>query len=266
VLNSETIKVESPGEAVAVVSLNRPERLNAISPTMFEELLAACKTLGASESVRVVVLTGSGRGFCAGLDLESAEDLPRLTASEVQARQEYYASIIPAIRALPQPVIAAVNGPAAGGGLGLALAADIRVASTSASFNTAFVRIGLSAGDLGVSWALPRLVGLGLAAELMYTARPVDADEALALGLVNRVVPDAELLSASLELADQIAANGAFGLRLSKRVLQINVDTTSLESALELENRGQALAWQEPGMAEALRAFRDKRKPRGDAQ
>jgi len=262
----ETINIEWPHEAVAVVTLDRPERLNAMSPTMFDELMAACTTLASSKSARVVVLTGSGRGFCSGLDLDTAEELLELGSSELQARQQYYSSIVPAVRDLPQPVIAAVNGPAAGGGLSLALAADIRIASTAARFKAAFVRIGLSAGDLGLSWTLPRVVGLGRAAEVMYSARFVEADEALAIGLVNRVVPDAELLSASIELAEQIAAHSAYGVRLSKRMLQTNVDAPSFESALERENRGQVLAWQEPGTAEALRAYQSTRQPREDTQ
>jgi enoyl-CoA hydratase/carnithine racemase len=258
----ETITLEHPRERVALVTLNRPARLNALTFSSFDELYDLCGQLGSDESTRVVVLTGAGRGFCAGLDLDDAGKLPQMTTPENAAGQEHWGGIVSALRRLPQPIIAAINGPAAGGGLSLALAADIRVASSAARFNAAFVRIGLSAGDLGASWALPRVIGLGRAAELMLTGRFVEAEEAEAIGLVNRVVAPERLLPTAYELADQIAANSPYGVRLSKRVLQANVDAPSLEAALELENRGQVLATRTDDMREALEAFRSKRQPR----
>ena len=247
---------------MALVTLNRPERLNALTFPTFDELHDLCRRLGSDEATRVVVLTGAGRGFCAGLDLDEAAKLPEMTTPENDAGQEHWGGSVLALHRLPQPIIAAVNGPAAGGGLSLALAADIRIASTAARFNAAFVRIGLSAGDLGASWALPRVIGLSRAAELMFTGRFVEAEEAEAIGLVNRIVQPDQLLPSAFELAERIASNSPYGVRLSKRVLQANVDAPSLEAALELENRGQVLATRTEDMREALDAFRAKRQPR----
>jgi enoyl-CoA hydratase/carnithine racemase len=173
--------------------------------------------------------------------------------------QQHWAGAFVNFHELPQPVIAAVNGPAAGGGLGLALVADIRLASPTARFNAAFVRIGLSAGDVGVSWSLPRVVGLGRAAEIMLTGRFVDAEEAATIGLVNRVVPEDALLDEAFAVAEQIAANTPFGVTLTKRVLNANVDAGSLSQAVEVENRGQTLATRGQDFREALAAFREKR-------
>jgi enoyl-CoA hydratase/carnithine racemase len=185
-------------------------------------------------------MTGAGRAFCAGFDLDDADHLAGLAPLGMLARQDTAARSLAAIRGLPIPVIAAVNGAAAGGGFALALAADIRLASPTARFNAAFVRIGLSAGDLGTSWHLTRLVGPGRAAEIAYTGRFVEAEEAERIGLVNRLVPAEQLLDEALAMAAQIASNSPGGVRLSKRALQANLDTP-FSAALELENRGQAL-------------------------
>jgi enoyl-CoA hydratase/carnithine racemase len=160
------------------------------------------------------------------------------------------------------PVIAAVNGPATGGGLALALAADIRIGSPGARFNAAFVRIGLSAGDLGTSWLLPRLIGPARASEFCFTGRFMEAEEAERVGLLNRVVPEGSLLDSALELASQIAANSPGGVQLSKRALQANMEAASFAAALELENRGQALLSRGSDFTEALAAFKEKRAPR----
>lgn len=158
-------------------------------------------------------------------------------------------------------MVAAVNGAAAGAGFSLALAADVRYASPAARFNAAFVKIGLTGGDCGSSWALPRLVGLGHASEILLTGRMVDAEEASRIGLVNRVVPAEELLTTALDTAALIVGNSPLGVRLTKEVVQANVDATSLQGAVELENRGQVLTSRTEDMAEALRAFREKRPP-----
>ena len=162
---------------------------------------------------------------------------------------------------MDKPVIAAVNGPAAGAGMGLALAADIRLASTTAKFNAAFIRIGLTGGDVGTSWMLPRLIGLGRAYEMLLTGRFVEAEEALRIGLVTQVTEGEELLPAALAVADLICGNSPFGVRMTKRVVQTNVDAPSLDVAIALENRNQVLAVQTEDMAEALNAFREKRPP-----
>jgi enoyl-CoA hydratase/carnithine racemase len=175
--------------------------------------------------------------------------------------QELGARGLTAVRAVPVPVIAAVNGPAAGGGMSLALAADIRIAARSAKFNAAFVRIGLSAGDLGTSWLLPRLVGPAAAAEIAYTGGVVDAAKAERIRLVNRVVDDADLMTETLAMAAQIVANSPGAVRMSKRALQANQEIGSFAAAIELENRGQSLLTRDPNMAEALAAIKQKRQP-----
>ncbi len=255
----ETFLIDRSHDGVVLMTLNRPERLNAITFQMFDEMHHLCDALIKDADARVVIIAGTGRGFCSGLDLDEALTLPDMSPHEMMLGQQHWAGAFVKFHELPQPVIAAVNGPATGGGLGLALAADIRLASPEALFNAAFVRIGLSAGDVGVSWSLPRVVGLGRAAEIMLTGRFVGADEAVAIGLVNRVVPADELLDASFALADQIAGNSPFGVTLTKRVLNANVDAGSLSQAVELENRGQTLATRGADFREALGAFRAKR-------
>jgi len=256
-----TFRLDRPRAGVVVLTLDRPNRLNAMTATMFGELEAAARALDREEGLRVLVLTGAGRAFCAGYDLADAEKLPDLGALEVFDLQESAARALSAIRGIRVPVIAAVNGAAAGGGLSLALAADIRLASPGAKFKAAFVTIGLSAGDLGASWLLPRLIGPGAAAEFAFTARTMDAAEAERTGLVNRVVPEDELLPAALAMAEQICGNSPGGVQMSKRALHANMEVTSYAAALELENRGQALLTRSADMAEALAAFRGGRAP-----
>ena len=257
-----TLLVERPRDGVVLVTLNRPDRLNAMTFEMFDELHDLTGRLMEDESARAVVVTGAGTGFCSGLDLDEALTLPDMTPHQMMLGQQHWAGAFVKLHELPQPVIAAVNGAAAGGGLGLALAADIRLAAPEARFNAAFVRIGLSAGDVGVSWSLPRVVGLGHAAEIMLTGRFVGAQEAASIGLVNRVVPAEGLLEAAFDVAGQIAANTPFGVTLTKRVLNANVDAGSLSQAVEVENRGQTLATRGEDFREALVAFREKREAR----
>lgn len=256
-----TLTLERREGGVALVTLDRPARLNAITFQMFEEFAVVCAELAADDGVRVVVLTGAGRAFCAGLDLAEAATLPGMSTVEMMAGQQSWGEAVAGFARLRKPVIAAVNGAAAGAGFSLALAADIRLAAPEARFNAAFVRIGLSGGDCGSSWFLPRVVGLGRASEILLTGRFVGAEEAAGMGLVNRVVPADELLPAAFALAEQIAANTPFGVSLTKQVLAANVDAPSLEAALELENRNQVLATRTQDMAEALTAFREKRPP-----
>jgi enoyl-CoA hydratase len=184
-----------------------------------------------------------------------------MPAAQMLAGQDSWARSIAGFRHLTKPVIAAVNGAAAGAGMALALAADIRVASESARFNAAFVKIGLSGGDVGTSWALPRLVGLGRAYEILLTGRFVDAAEALRIGLVTDVVEEGMLLDRALETAALIVGNSPVGMALTKQVVQNNVDAPSLEAALALENRNQVLATRTTDMVEALAAFREGRTP-----
>jgi enoyl-CoA hydratase/carnithine racemase len=261
-MDYETLELTRPRDGVALLTLNRPRRRNAITFQMFDEMHDLLGKLRGDADVRALIVTGAGEGFCAGLDLDDAEKLPLMSANEMMAGQEHWAGAFERFHDLPQAVIAAVNGAAAGGGLGLALAADIRIASKRARFNAAFVRIGLSAGDVGVSWSLPRVVGLGRAAEIMLTGDFVDAVEAERIGLVNRVVAPDRLLDECLDVATRIASNSPFGVTLTKRVLMANVDAGSLRNAVEVENRGQTLATRGNDFNESLAAFREKREPK----
>ena len=255
----ETLELNREANGVLVAVLNRPDRLNSMTRTMFSELETLVAALNTDHDTRVLIITGAGSAFCAGYDLADAEQLADLTAMGMLDLQESAARALSGIRSLGIPVIAAVNGAAAGGGMSLALAADIRLAGQSAKFNAAFVRIGLSAGDLGASWLLPRIIGPGPAAEIAFTGRLVLAPEAERLGLVNRVVPDDELLAEARSLAEAIAQNSPAGVRLSKRALQANLEVSSYAAALELENRGQTLLSRGEDMREALSAFQEKR-------
>ena len=260
-----TVRLETIRPGIALITLDRPERLNAMSSELLADLHTRLDEVAADPSCRVVVLTGAGRGFCAGLDLK---DVPSAPLSEGLGRtqagmatQQYIASLIPKLRGLRQPVIAAVNGAAAGGGLALALGSDIRIAASSARFNVAFVRVGLSGCDIGVSWLLPRLIGASRAYELMLTGRIIDAAEADHIGLVTRVVADDALLDAALETAEQIVANSPFGVWMTKEVMWSNLETGSLHAGIDLENRTQILASTTGDMAEAMAAFLEKRAP-----
>jgi enoyl-CoA hydratase/carnithine racemase len=261
-----TVQVDRPAAGVTQITLNRPERLNAMNADLIRDLYAALDDVAGDRSCRAVVLSGAGRGFCAGLDLAGYGTPPGAEGLEQPestfAVQTQIAALVPRLRALHQPVIAAVNGPAAGGGLALALASDVRIASASARFNVAFVRLGISGCDIGVSWLLPRLVGASRAWELMLTGRMIDADEAERIGLVLRVVPDDDLLGAALETAGLIAANSPWGVRMTKEVMWSQLEVGSLEAGIDLENRTQVLSSMTGDMREAVAAFLEKRAPR----
>jgi enoyl-CoA hydratase/carnithine racemase len=256
-----TLLVEEPEPGVLVLKLNRPDRMNSMTVEMFSELRTAARALRDS-GARALILTGAGeRAFCAGFDLAEIEVITRMSVREFLKFQELATGALAALRQLPFPVIAAIHGAASGGGLSLALSADIRLAAPTAKFNAAFVKVGLSAGELGTSWQLTRLVGPGHAAEIAYTGRTYEAAEASRIGLVNRVVPSDRLLDEALEMTRQIAGNSPGGVKLSKQALQRNQEITSYAGALELENRGQALLTRGEDMTEALAAFKDKRRP-----
>lgn len=253
--------VREAEQGIFVVTLNRPDRLNALHDALWDALDELCAVVEHDPSVRVVVLTGAGRGFCAGADLETITALPGDGVTDFMRIQEKGANVIARVKRLPVPVVAAVNGPAAGGGLALALAADVRIAAQEARFTVAFVRLGLSGCDVGVSWLLPRVVGLGHASELMLTGRLIDADEAYRIGLVNRVVGAGGLLPAALGLGREMAANSPFALKLTKEGLQVNVDANSIEAAISLENRNQVLASRTEDAPIAMKAFVTKTVP-----
>jgi enoyl-CoA hydratase len=260
-----TVLVSQPQRGVTQLTLNRPEKLNAMNAELIEALHGALDDIARDRTCRVVLLTGAGRGFCAGLDLSGygvptgAEGLGTVQAGF--ATQTQIAALIPHLRLLPVPVIAAVNGPAAGGGLALALGSDIRIAAASARFNVAFVRVGLSGCDIGVSWLLPRLIGASRAWELMLTGRIIDAPEADHIGLATRVVPDEQLLESALETAALIVANSPWGVRMTKEVMWSQLEIGSLQAGIDLENRTQILSSFTGDMQEAMSAFLEKRPP-----
>jgi enoyl-CoA hydratase/carnithine racemase len=255
----ETLLVETRPDGVVLVTINRPDRANSMTATMFEDLAEVSRQVTTDPTVRCVILTGAGTVFCAGYDIDKAAELPSMSAIEFLNLQETAAASLVGIRSLRVPVIAAVNGAAAGGGLSLALAADIRLAEPTAKFSAAFARIGLSAGDLGASWLLPRLVGPAMAAEIAFTGRMVLADEAAEIGLVNRVSAPGAVVDDALAMAALICANSPAGVRVSKTALRFNQEIPSYAAAMELENRGQTLLTRTDDMPEALAAFRERR-------
>ena len=234
---------------------------------MLAHLYEVFESLGRDHTCRVIIVTGAGRGFCAGDDLLDYHP-PSWVPTDVgplhsnMYQQKYVAELVPRLRALPQPVIAAVNGPAAGAGYALALGADLRLAATSAVFVDAFVKIGASGAEMGLSWLLQRIVGATRAAELVLTGRRVDGDEAAAIGLVLKTVPDDELLDAALELADQIVVNTPLGTWMGKATLWSNLEIPSLEAAIDLEARTQILTLGTEDAREQLLAFREGRPAR----
>jgi enoyl-CoA hydratase len=257
------LRAEVLDGGIHLLTLSRPSRLNALSWELVDALGVTVATLRADPECRAVVLTGAGRGFCSGLDLQRSDDPtgahdPIVTFME---RQERLAALVLALHTLPVPVVAAVNGAAAGGGFALALASDLRVAAESASFVVAFMRAGFSACDMGVSYLLPRLVGAGVAADLLLTGRSVAAGEALSLRLVNRLVADDQLVAQAVALAREITRHAPYGVRMTKEVLAHNVDAPSLSVALALENRTQAVTSRTADHEEAVRALLARRAP-----
>ena len=238
------LQTSHPRPEITVLTLDRPEKLNALSYELVEQLHEALDALAADNTCRVVVLTGAGRGFCSGLDLGAPNPAEAGGGTEFPRSgmrwQERIAHLTAKIHRLRQPVIAAVNGVAYGGGLGIALACDLRVAGPAARLCTQFIKLGLGGCDIGVSYTLPRLIGAGPAFDLILTARAVDADEALRLGLVSRLVESP--LDEALAVAETLCGYGKFGVESTKQVMWANLEASSLETALHLENRSQILA------------------------
>ena len=252
--------LETIEDGVATLTFNRPERLNALSTPIMEGLLQGLPRLAGDPAVKVVVLTGAGRAFCAGGDVKSmAEGGEQRSAAEATARLRSRMEVSRILHELPKPTIAMVNGPAAGAGLAFALACDLRIAGASARLVTAFVRVGFS-GDFGGSYFLTRLVGTARARELYFTGRPVDADEALSLGLVNRVVPDEELRDATMKLARSLAHGPAIALSLMKRNMN-DAESGGLSELLDMEAAHQVQTGRTEDHWEAATAFVEKRTP-----
>jgi enoyl-CoA hydratase/carnithine racemase len=249
---ASTLTFDEHSHGIVVMSVNRPHRANSQTVEMFGEIAWATATL-RNAPLRALIITGAGgKAFCTGFDLDEVDVLTRMSVSEFTDLVETAASGSTGLRALPYPVLAAVSGPAAGGGLSLALAADIRIADNTASFSAGFVRVGLSIGELGTSWNLVRLIGPGRAAELAFTGRTVRAVEARRIGLADRLTETGSALDASIEMAETIAENSDDSMRSTKNAFVRNLENNSFQSALEVDNRGQALAVQVPTTRSAL--------------
>jgi enoyl-CoA hydratase/carnithine racemase len=242
---ARTLAFDDHGSGIVVMSVNRPHRANSQTVEMFGEIAWATAALRHAP-LRALIITGAGgKAFCTGFDLDEVEIIAKLSVPEFTDLVETAAAGSTGLRALPYPVIAAVSGPSAGGGLSLALAADIRIADQTASFSAGFVRVGLSIGELGTSWNLVRLVGPGRAAELAYTGCTVRAAEALRIGLADRLIETGTALEAAVELAQTIAENSEYSVRSIKNALVRNLENNSLQSALELDTRGHSLVLQQ---------------------
>jgi enoyl-CoA hydratase len=276
----KTLKIDEREEGISIITLNRPDRLNAINFEMIEEFLDYLDYLENNYDINVVILTGEDRAFSAGLDLKDIETLNSNELYKTDPRFRYLKTkdpikvgfmlqrritqIMIKLRKIPQPVIAAIKGPAYGGGLALSLAADIRIAGESTVFCNAFIKIGVSGADCGSTYWLPRIIGFSDAAEIIYTGKDVDAKEAKRIRLVSKVVPDNNILEESLKIARNMLGKSVLGLRLTKQALNLNLDAPSLEAAIELENQTQNVASQSIDTREASLAFREKREPKFD--
>jgi enoyl-CoA hydratase len=259
------VEVRSEGRT-AIVTLNRPSRLNALGPAITAELIDSFRLLHRDRSVGAIVIEGAGAGFCAGADLVAdggpAPDAEgRGPVGVVYRTQEQLVEMILAIHECDKPVVAAVHGAAVGGGLAIALACDLRVATPTTRFGAVFIKVGLSSCDVGVSYFLPRIVGVTRAAELMLTGRHFSGTEADEWGMLNALVDDGTETAAAMALAEQITENTEYGVWMTKRGLWANLDAPSLRHALELENRTQVLGTFTGNMTEAMIAFREKRPP-----
>ena len=280
IVEYETIKVQEREDGISIITFNRPNRLNAMNFQFVEDLQDYLKKLENNLSIRVVILTGEGRAFCSGLDLKEGQAIFKKKVPENLQKFEYLrlkdkikrativqkliSQLMVQLRRIPQPVIAAIKGSAYGGGLAFALASDIRIAGESAEFCNAFINIGLSGADCGSSYWLPRLIGFSRAAELMYTGRVINAQEADKIGLVSKVVPDDEILNEALNIAKEILTKSPLGIRFTKDALNMNVDAPSLEAATKLENRTQVICINADDVLEGVFATLEKRVPNYD--
>ena len=244
-------------EGVVTITINRPQRLNAISMEAVNEMMAALAQANTDDSVRVVVITGAGDAFCTGADLKDAPKLNPAMAYEVVG---LYLDFTQAIRNVEKPVVAKVNGLAVGGGCCIALASDIRIASERASFSLAFVNIGISGADMGATYLLPRLIGYGRACEMLMTGEPVDAREAERIGLVNRVVPHEELDAATQTMVERLASRPPLGLKFTKKALYSGLDK-DMKTEFDYEHFAQVTCLLTEDFQEGRRAFMEKRQP-----
>jgi enoyl-CoA hydratase len=256
----ETLELRREG-AVLWCTLNRPDALNALGAKLVDEYRHLLAQLAADRETRVIVLRGAGRAFCAGLDLKEGGFAGDGGISDAMRGQRHISEIAIRMRRLPQVFVACVHGAACGGGFMLALASDIRLAGASARMNAAFIKLGLSGCDVGVSYLLPRLVGASVASELILTGRFLHAERARELGLVAAVVPDEALEAEARAWVDDLLRTTPLGLRLSKEALNASLDMASLEAVVAMEDRNQILCAQSRDFREGVRAFLEKRPP-----
>jgi len=257
--------IDYPTPETAIIWLNDPKTLNSMSFELIESLLDALASVGKNNRCRAAILTGKGHGFCSGMNLDDVGLPPNtddLTLARLAERaMGFMAKIVPAMRALPQPLIAAINGPAYGGGFCLSLGADIRIGSQSARFRGAGISNGLTGTELGISYLLPRLIGAAHSNELLLTGREVKAEEAYRLGLISQLTDEADLLDTAKQIADQIGAHSVYGVQLTKQALWAGLETGSLAVAIELETRNQLLIrMTTKNLEEAIQARNEKRK------
>jgi enoyl-CoA hydratase len=260
------VLIDRPRPGVALITLNRPERMNAMAFDVMIPFKETLEEISYDNDVRVVVITGAGHGFCSGADLEDPGTLPRvdgLTLTSIARRAlELLDDVILTLRRMHQPVIGAINGAAIGGGLCLSLATDIRIASESAYFRAAGINNGLTASELGLSYLLPRAIGSSRAFDIMLSGRDVDAAEAERIGLVSRTVPQEQLLDTSYELAERIIGFSRVGIEVTKRLLWSSLDAGSLSSHMDHEGHAQLyVRLTTQNFEEAIRARREKRTP-----
>lgn len=260
-MSYQTIKVEARGP-IEIVSLDRPSALNALSEGLVAELGDYVLRLKHRSDVRVVVLRGEGRAFCAGLDIKENRTPTNETQFQRAWRvQTQLGDVLKAMRLAPQPFIALGHGSACGGGFSLMLASDVRFGTPDLRMNAAYIKIGLGGADIGSSYFLPRLVGASLAAELLLTGRFIHADRALRLGLLSDVVDPDDLLDTGLALAEEMVSNAPYGLALTKQALNMNIDAPSIDAAFALEDRQQVMLTATADHVEAMTAFVEKRAP-----
>ncbi len=276
----ETINFELRADGIGIITLNRPDNLNALSFQMIQDLHEIFDHLMVNLDCRVVILKANGRVFCAGLDLKESTilqskkkpqelkekfffiDVPDKDIIKAKLYAQMYTSqIFIKMRRISQPIIAIINGAASGVGFALILSSDIRIVSNRARFNNAFINVGFSGSDLGSSYHLPRLIGMSRAAEIMYTGRFINAEEAEKIGLVSRIVEEEKLFDSALELAEGLLKKSPLGLRMTKQAINLSLDSPSLETLIQLENRAQMLCSTSEDMMEGIQAFLQKREP-----
>jgi enoyl-CoA hydratase len=263
--NSNLVTIEHHNEHIRIVTLNRPDKLNAMNADLMEALFNAMLSLRDDNQCRAVILTGAGRGFCSGLDLDNQGIVPNinnLTIPRIAMRAiEHFSAVVPAMRSVRVPIIAAINGPTFGGGFCLALGADIRIGNKDMRFNATGVNNGLTSTELGASWLLPRIIGFSRSNEIMLTGRVIEAKEALDIGLVSHITENDNLLPKALEIAEQICRFSPHAIAMTKETLWANLEIPGFEAAISLENRNQILLGMTTNLEEAIKARKENRTP-----